>query len=455
MLVQFSVENFLSFKEEITFSMVAAKKGNHADHIVKGNDDEKAPLLHAAAIYGANASGKSNLVTAIGFARELIIRGTRSDQTIPVTPFKLDEDALKKPSMFEFVIKRKGVIYTYGFKLNSEKVLEEWLFAKPAKREVRYFERITSGKDKVRVEFGPSFISNGSKGKQFLEFVAQGTRPNQLFLTEAIERNVKELKPLMDWFRDVLIVITAGAEHEALGLRAHQDKSFTRFLGDFLATTGAGVDGIATEEVPLDFDKYIPDMPHDMRKEIVSFGKGPAFVLRSPEGEQYTIVRGEQGQPLLVLLKTQHRTKDGRLVSFDVEEESDGTKRLMNLAPALYAIRTSERVFVIDELDRRLHPLMSKMFLEAVVDFKGANQNWQFIFTTHDTNLLDIDLLRRDEIWFVEKDESGASHIYSLAEFKIRPDLKIQKGYLNGRFGAIPFIGDLRKLGWSEDDGEA
>ncbi len=455
MLVQFSVENFLSFKEEITFSMVAAKKGNHADHIVKENRAGKTPLLHAAAIYGANASGKSNLATAISFAQELIATGTRSDQTISVMPFKLDEDALKKPSKFEFVIKRKGVIYTYGFKLNSEKVLEEWLFAKPAKREVRYFERITSGKDKVRVEFGPSFIRNSSKGKQFLEFVAQGTRPNQLFLTEAIERNVKELKPLMDWFKDVLLVIPAGAKHLTLELTTHEDKSFTKFLGDFLATAGTGVQGIATEEEPLDFDKYFPDMPDDIRRNISSFSKGTKVALRTPEGEQYGITRGEQGQPLFVLLKTQHRTKEGRLTSFDVKEESDGTQRLMHLAPALYAIRTSETVLIVDELDRRLHPLMSKMFLEAVIGSKDANQNWQFIFTTHDTNLLDIDLLRRDEIWFVEKNESGVSHMYSLAEFKIRPDLKIQKGYLNGRFGAIPFIGDLRKLGWSDDDGEA
>lgn len=452
MLIQFSVENYLSFKEEITFSMAAVKKGNHADHIVKENREGKVPLLHTAAIYGANACGKSNLVTAMSFAKELITRGTRSDQTIPVIPFKLDEDTLKKPSKFEFVIKRKGVIYTYGFKLNSEKVLEEWLFAKPVKREVRYFERITSGKDKVRVEFGPSFISNGSRGKQFLEFVAQGTRPNQLFLTEAIERNVRELKPLMDWFRDVLVIIPAEAKNLALALTTHKNESFTRLLGDFLSTAGTGVDGIATEEVPLDFDKYFPGMPDDQRQEL---SKGTGFVLRTPEGKQYSVARGDQGQPMLVLLKTQHRTKDGRLTHFDVGEESDGTQRLMDLVSVLYNIRTSETVFIIDELDRRLHPLMSKMFLEAVVDFKGANQNWQFIFTTHDTNLLDIDLLRRDEIWFVEKDESGASHIYSLAEFKIRPDLKIQKGYLNGRFGAIPFIGDLRKLGWSEDDREA
>jgi hypothetical protein len=449
MLVQFSVENFLSFKEEVTFSMLAAKKGNHADHIVKEGEG-KMPLLHTAAIYGANASGKSNLVTAIAFARELIVRGTRSGQMISVTPFKLDEDCLKKTSAFEFVIKTGRVIYTYGFKLNSKKVLEEWLFAKPAKRDVRYFERVTSGKDKVRVEFGPSFISKGAKGKQFLEFVAQGTRPNQLFLTEAIERNVKELKSLMDWFRDVLVVIPAGAKHLALELTIHKDESFTKFLGDFLATAGTGVQGIATEEEPLDFDKHFPDIPDDIREDVVSVGEGAGLALRTPDGEHYNIVRGKQGQPMLVLLKTQHRTKDGRLTSFDVREESDGTQRLMHLAPALYSLRTSETVLIIDELDRRLHPLMSKMFLEAVIGSKDANQTWQFIFTTHDTNLLDIDLLRRDEIWFVEKDDFGASHMYSLAEFKIRPDLKIQKGYLNGRFGAIPFIGDLSRLGLSE-----
>ena len=154
-------------------------------------------------------------------------------------------------------------------------------------------------------------------------------------------------------------------------------------------------------------------------------------------------------------LKTKHRHEAGQLVDFAIDEESDGTQRLINLIPALFILKKNpENVIFLDELDRRLHPLLSRQFLEFSLHCKTQESRNQLIFTTHDTNLLDLDLLRRDEIWFVEKNSKGASHLYSLAEFKIKPDLKIEKGYLNGRFGAIPFFGDIRSLGWIECEEE-
>jgi AAA15 family ATPase/GTPase len=152
-------------------------------------------------------------------------------------------------------------------------------------------------------------------------------------------------------------------------------------------------------------------------------------------------------------IKTKHRHEKGQLVDFSIEEESEGTQRLINLIPILFSLKNkSEKVILLDELDRRLHPLLSRQFLEFFLQGKAEEMRNQLIFTTHDTNLLDLDILRRDEIWFLEKNQQGASHLYSLAEFKIRPDLKIDKGYLNGRFGAIPFFGDIHSLGWSKAD---
>jgi len=169
--------------------------------------------------------------------------------------------------------------------------------------------------------------------------------------------------------------------------------------------------------------------------------------IRSAGGERYALKSGDQCEPILVRFHMQHRGQDGQRVDLEIYEQSEGTQRLINLLPALFSFQENEeRVVIIDELDSRLHPLVSRLIIQAAVAGGETNQKSQLIFTTHDTNLLDLDLLRRDEIWFVEKDKGGASHLYSLAEFKTRPDLKIEKGYLNGRFGAIPFIGDLQRL---------
>ena len=157
--------------------------------------------------------------------------------------------------------------------------------------------------------------------------------------------------------------------------------------------------------------------------------------------------KDKNGQVNLTQLKTSHRHENGDLIDFSMDEESEGTQRLINLIPSLYILgKDAEKVIFIDELDRRLHPLLSRSFVESAINCRSREN--QLIFTTHDTNLLDLDLLRRDEIWFVEKNKNGVSDCYSLAEFKIRPDLKIEKGYLNARFGAIPFFGNPKDLGW-------
>jgi uncharacterized protein len=165
--------------------------------------------------------------------------------------------------------------------------------------------------------------------------------------------------------------------------------------------------------------------------------------------KKYYLFKKSQNQLVLIRLKINHRNEFGQLTEFSIDEESEGTQRLIDLMPALSMLKDSdEKVIFIDELDRRLHPLLSRRFLEfCLQSFPEGDRN-QLIFTTHDTNLLNLDILRRDEIWFVEKNPQGSSSLYSLAEFKIRPDLKVDKGYLNGRFGAIPFFGDVDKLGW-------
>jgi uncharacterized protein len=457
MLIQFTVENFLSFRDEAVFSMVAViNDQQHPSHVVKGVAGKDRSLLRTAAIYGANAAGKSNLIKAIQFAEELILEGTRSGRTIPVPTFKLGNYG-GQPSKFEFIFTYENILYSYGFKLNASQILEEWLYATPNKQEVLYFERITSAQKGTEVKFGAALVGRGKKKEKFLDFVAQGTRPNQLFITEAVDRNVTELLPIIDWFKKELVIIPAESRSASLEINVHTNTQFTDFLEAFLQTSDTGIEKIATEESVLDLAQVFPEMPEDMRQELVqqisNMDKDEATMLQGQYGKRYLVIKGEQGQSTLLQLKTQHRNEEGRLVDFSMEEESEGTQRLINLIPALFRLKEGrEQVVFIDELDRRLHPLLSRLFIEAVLECNGKNSTNQLVFTTHDTNLLDLTLLRRDEIWFVEKNKQGASHLYSLAEFKIRPDLKIEKGYLNGRFGAIPFLGDVCNLGWTADE---
>jgi uncharacterized protein len=459
MLIQLTIENFLSFRDEVTFSMVGVGSDRqHAERLMEDAAGKGKPVLPIAAIYGANAAGKSNLIDALRFAKDLILEGTRSNRSIPVATFKLG-DYIKKPSKFEFIFTHQDAQYSYGFKLNREQILEEWLHAIPPnkKKEVMYFERTTSSDKKTSVDYGLPLTGKSQRRKQFMEFVAEGTRPNQLLLTEAIDHNVEDLFPVANWFANVLTIISADSDVTKLEVAALRDKSFTDFLCEILRLSGTGIDGIEAKEVELDFDKHFPNMSKIDKDEFLEEfleKDDNAALIDGANGNQYVVIKNENEKLKLIQMITQHRHSNGNLVDFTMEEESEGSQRLINLIPVLFLLQYSdEEVIFIDEIDLRLHPLLSYFFIKRTIEF--GNKGNQLILTTHDTNLLDLDLLRRDEIWFVEKDKQGSSNLYSLAEFKTRPDLKIEKGYLNGRFGAIPFFGDPESLGWNSRNRDA
>jgi hypothetical protein len=348
------------------------------------------------------------------------------------------------------VIDLDGRLYSYGFAVTSQSVVEEWLFVREPgkKKDLICFERTTADSGEVKVRFGKSLLPRGQEAKQFLRFVATGTRPNRLFLTEAVDRNVEELRPLAVWF-DSLEPVLSGDNNPLrynsnyrFQLLAHDDKDFAGFLRDLLHATGSDIDAVTTEETPRHRETLagLPPDPGDRPSiffkadTITGFGSDPSGIV---------LYFGD-GSTMRVVDRTEHRTSEGGTVSFDIGDESGGTLRLMQLAPILFAMRRRKTVVLMGELERSLHPLLSKMFLQTALSDE-IRASSQLIFSTHDTDLLDADIMRRDEIWFVEKGAEGASHLRSLAEFDIRPDLKIGKGYLIGRFGAIPLIEDLPK----------
>ncbi|MDZ7642066.1 MAG: ATP/GTP-binding protein [Desulfurivibrio sp.] len=444
MLIQFTVANFLSFKEENTVNMLATSDHQHLHHLL--SNKKKKPLLRTAALYGANGSGKSNLIQAICLAQQLILHGTRPDQRLEIVPFKLDKSCWLEPTRFEFVINYQDSIYTYGFVADQEKIREEWLFAVHKTKEVKLFERLTTKAGRIKLETGPTLARKKTKKHQFIEFVARGTRPNSLFLHELYQKNVSEIMPLITWFRTVLTIIGPESNYRDLIFDAHLNEQFISFMGDFLAAADTGIQGIITNKIPFEPEKLFPNLPETIKNSLTNVSHQERVMIAAPDGRRFALMREENGELTLLKLMARHSLGTGKEhVDFEIEDESDGTRRLMDLLPALLHSRHSEKVYIIDEIDRSMHPLLTKMLVQTYLDNYECDRG-QLIFTTHESHLLDRELLRRDEIWFTEKDKAGATHLYSLAEYKVRGDLKLNKGYLDGRFGAIPFLGDIEML---------
>ncbi|MBM9578896.1 ATP-binding protein [Leptospira sp. 201903070] len=442
MLLQFTVNNFSSFKDDVVLSMIPAKSRSMKEHIIKdvvGKSTEALPLI---VIYGANASGKTNLVRAFRFLRKIILQGTPADQNIQITPHKLDPITEKGATKFEIIFKHNNVVYTYGFLLNSKIILEEWLFGYYTSQESKIFERITKEDDAI-VEPGQRLISD-VESADFIKYVAKGTRPNQLFLTEGNDKNIKLFKPVIEWMREKLIIIGPDSQYRSLAFRAFKDKKFIEYLSKFLQVADTGINKIQCEAEVFDPDKHLSGYPAQFKLKIMEDvnSKSSQYISIGTPDTKAAISKNEKDSSLTFLrLKTEHTRTDGKAVLFDIKEESDGTQRLMDLAPMFVDMGDESRVVIIDELDRSLHTHLSRLFiqscLERVSEKKATDQ---FIVTSHDTNLLDRSLLRRDEILFMEKDKAGASHLSSLSEYNVSEGLNFENGYLNGRFGAVPII---------------
>lgn len=423
MLIEFSVGNYLSFKEKVTFSMVATDLGTNTrldENNVFQVDDELS-LLKSAAIYGANASGKSNLIKAVGFMRWFVLNSSSHTQItdlIDVDEFKLSTETVNKPSFFEIVFLLDKKIYRYGFELDKKQVISEWFFYTPGKKEYKYFDR-------KKQEF--NILKRFFEG----ELLESKTRPNALFLSVVAQFNGKISEQILFWFQSLGIL---------LGIREYLNNSYTLQLLDnkqyrkdilkLIRKLDLSINDIKTQEtrVPLE---YIP-------KEIL---------------EELSKKVGAKAPELMsVDIKTIHNQYDseGKIFSteeFDMDEnESEGTKKLFALAgPILNTLREG-RVLLIDELDARLHPLITKTLIELFNSKDTNAKNAQLIFMTHDTNLLNKKLFRRDQIWFAEKNKYEATDLYSLVEYDISDDTSFENDYIKGKYGAIPYIGNLKDL---------
>lgn len=434
MLIRFTLENFRSFYEEATFSMYPGRMQSHSKHIIQHGQND-IDVLRIGLLYGANASGKSNLIKAMAFAHNIILEGVKAKHRIPVEPFKLKKSAASQASRFEFEFISQGQAYAYGFSLDSQRIHDEWLYLMYKQSEKALFERTTTAKNETAVSFPhPKLLKTDDS--QFLQFVARSTRPNQLFLSQSIENNVPDFEPAFDWFKDTLTLIFPESRVFGLQARIQQDENFSTLLADFLSRMGTGVDEVCLYPTEVDKSGLPAALIAEISDELSQHDEDGRAILNDSRGGRYLVRLNEQHQVTIDALGTIRKTETGEKIMFDMLEESDGTQRLFDLFPIIHSAK--QKVFIIDELERSLHPNLVRRFIDYVLQNQTNNQ---LIVSTHEATLLDLELLRRDEIWFVEKTPTGNSTLYSLEEFKPRKDLDIRKGYLQGRFGAIPILG--------------
>ncbi|EPJ43910.1 MAG: RloA protein [Osedax symbiont Rs1] len=416
MLIEFTVGNFRSIKEPQTLSLAKAKGSElEQTNCFLPEAPGSIELVRSAAIYGANAAGKSNVIKALDVMDTIVLKSASSQEgdDIPVSPFLFDKLSSEEPSEFEIVFISEGVRYQYGFTATSKKILEEWLIAYPKGRPQKWFNRAFDPKTKSQVfKFGDSLLGQKSVWQQ-------ATRSNALLLSTAIQLNSEQLKPVYNWFRNKLRVASSGDWGPSFTASLCQKKDLKNKILSFLKSADFDIHDIQIDKEKFDPDSLPDEIPKEAREKII----------KELEGKE------------LLKIKTVHKSSNDDLVSLDFDEESEGTKKFFSFAGPWLDTLKHGYILVIDELHDSLHPNMVKYLVDLFHNKNTNPNNAQLIFTTHETSILNQDVFRRDQIWFCEKDNGQATSLYPLTDFSPRKEREnIELGYLSGRYGALPFI---------------
>ncbi len=429
MILSFSFENWKSFQDTVAFSMIATRERQHSERLPYVR---KYPvrILPIASIYGGNASGKSNFFKALQFVKRFVLQGTRlPNSPILVESYRLDDESFKKPSRFQFELLIDEIIYEFSFAVTRKEVVDEKLVAITSRSEKVLYDR--------RNKKNPLHESLATRER--LRFVFDGTRRNQLFLTNSVLQNIKEFRPVYDWFQNSLQLIAPTSSFEILSYFASHKTFSYQAMNELLTQLDTGIESLGTEELPFDV------LPEELKNSLEeSLQEGFLFPMSMPFiSDDRFILTKKNGQMVVEKIVTYHHKSDGSKVKFDFADESDGTRRIFDFLPVFLKLSEQQfsHVVVIDELDRSLHSLLTKELLHFFLNTCNKRTRSQLIFTTHDLCLMDQDILRRDEMWVTERRHNGSSVLFSFSDYKdIRYDKNIRKSYLQGRLGGIPKI---------------
>jgi uncharacterized protein len=449
MLIRFVLENVYSFLESKEFNMLPRPKlripEGHKYHL-DGID-----LLKMAALFGANAAGKSNLIKAMGLLQDLA-KGKISSKKVYDARFKFDSSIpFNQLLAIEFV--QEGSAYYYALALSDGKIQTEELYQSGLgkKKDELIFERKLNEEGSAQLTFSDAFEKDPKSQALKSILIEEFLDDSKTLLPFLAKRNnpyLSEVKTAMQWFDDTLKIITPIQKPIANIQYGFQENRSLSFAQETISAFGVGISKIEVEEKPIeeligkDNDAALLAIQDKLRAEKQDF-----LTLRNANGDEL-VVEKKEGKLVSKQLRITQSDLDGEEVEFDISELSDGTIRLLEFLPAFQDVVLKRKVYMVDEIERSLHPNLAK---ELVKKFSQDPQTrGQLIFSTHESNLLDLSIFRQDEIWFAEKGPDRSTDLYSLSDFKEHHTTDIRKGYLNGRYGAVPSLMDLQELNWQD-----
>lgn len=421
MLIEFSFANYRSFRDEATLSMEAAGLGAFKNSLIPCNSLK---LLPGVGLFGKNGGGKSNVIRAFWLAAQFIRNAQRTQHDgarVPVTPFLLDERSAQRPSSFSFVYVYDQTKYWYGFSATREKLTEEYLYHAPKGQKALVFRRV-----------GQQFTFTEDKVRRAM--ISEAVAENQLFFSVACTMNDAACVRAMRWFRENLFFSQDYSDLPSQILEYAEDPNMLRAISDYAKAADLGIDDVRFEIDNQAVDTQIPlpeDLPEDQKAALTQLLRSLSQASQGP---------GAGMEMWKITVKTSH-PGEGRSYELHLADESSGTKKLMSLAPAVESVLQKGGVLLVDEIERELHPALVNFILSKFQSKRTNPQGAQIIFTTHNTELLNLELLRKDQIYLVDKrSDTGVSELYSISDFSTRTTDNIRKGYLIGKFGAVPRV---------------
>ncbi|MFN3378326.1 MAG: AAA family ATPase [Runella zeae] len=435
MLLEFKVSNYRSIGEEQTISLIPApKQREHPQNILRKGRYE---ALNAISFYGSNGGGKSNILKAMSLLDKLVHISAKTPSTtrLPYDPFLLREGWDSKPTRFEisFIIKESR--YRYGLEFNASEITQEWLFRKSTGREVNLFQREGEIID----------VSSGYNGsKKIIDAAIEATRNNALFLSISDMLNIEEAKLIFKWFRNFNMRDGLNIEEDISTVSLFESKEYKEKIRNYLRSLGLGLRDVEITRKDFEESELPIDLPENLRIQLAEKLKGSHSYSVYALHRTYDL----NGNP----------TEKSFSWNFN-ERESAGTQKAFKLSgPVLWAL-VNGGILIIDEIEAATHPILTLTTIDLFLNKESNPNNAQLIFATHDTNLLSYSTLRRDQICFAEKNEWESTEIYSLSDFvyfgekngefkseKERPDTDKEKRYFEGRYGAVPILGDFQKF---------
>lgn len=442
MLLNFTVSNWMSYRDEATLALTASRERQHGETLaaIPGFRSKKA--LPVAAVYGGNSSGKTGVFKGLLALKGMVVGDVGVKGSLPADPFRLDEACLLAPTLFDATFLAGETVYRLVVETLHGSVSYESLEVVGEKGAAEVYER-----DGGATRCNPARFADPGHAA----YAAKSTRPNQLFLGSAVAHNIAELAEAYSWFADTLQLVGVESNARSFATAVGSRGGFLDYAGAALARLDTGIDSLAGEPVDL---ASLPDGDF-VRRSLDGVGPGETAVVVTEKGagdygfEMLTARPGKDG-PEVQRLRTVHVGADGRARTFGLGMESSGTQRLMGLLPMLFDLAGpgASKVYVVDELDRCLHTMLTAQLVRDFLATCGPRTRKQLLFTTHDLLLMDQSIMRRDEMYVAQRGPGGRSELVGLAEYEgIRYDKDLVRSYLDGRFGGIPMLGGVGPRG--------